>query len=176
MEEEGCASDLLHPCLKHCETEGSRKRTSFTGRTQRRLSVNDPVSGKGEMWWHCECMSLSPIRDAYVSWPWLVCSCLSTYMTTGKSVTKHKLIIKSVRCRIQGTVTDLYSIGPTYINVVACITWLGFCEIVMHWLVNCSRFYFLLKHDLFVRAIKYVPKLCVRWQKLLSIFVTEIWR
>jgi hypothetical protein len=140
VEEEGCASDFLHPCVKHCETEGSRNRTSFARRTQRRLSANDPVSRKEEMLCHCICMSLSPIREAYVIWPWLVCLRFK-YMTTGKFVTKHKLIIASVPCRIQGTMAGLYSIGPTYINLVACITWLGVCEIVMHWLVNCSSFF-----------------------------------
>jgi hypothetical protein len=173
VEEEGCASDFPHPCVKHSETEGRRNRTSFTRRTQRRFSVNDPMSRKEEMWCHCDCMSLSPIRDAYLSWPWLVFLAIKC-MTTRKFVTKHKPIIESLPCRIQGTVTGLYSIGPTYINLVAYIMWLGFSEIVMHWLVNCSRFYFLLERDVFLCAINYVPKLCVWWQKLLSIFLTNL--
>jgi len=58
VEEEGCASDFPHPCVNYSETEGSRNRTSFTRRTQRWLSVNDPVRRKEEVWCHCDCMSL----------------------------------------------------------------------------------------------------------------------
>jgi hypothetical protein len=68
-------------------------------------------------------------------------------MTAGKFVTKHMLTIESVQCRIQGTMTGLCS---SYINLVACSTCLGFTEIVMHWLVNCTRSYFLLTRDVFV--------------------------
>jgi hypothetical protein len=64
VEQEGCASDFLNPFIKHCETEGSINRKSFTRRTHRRLSVNDPVSRKEGIWCHCDCMSVSPIRDA----------------------------------------------------------------------------------------------------------------